>query len=108
MCLVGVGSFALGWLAHATNTTKSIQVEEINLPAQSATANAANENGSEDDTQAQEGKVLVGSENSDIFHFQWCSGAQRINEENKVYFSDRKQAREAGYTPAQNCPGLTE
>lgn len=103
VCLVGVGSFALGWLAHATNTTNNIQVREIDLPVQSAAAGAASDSSS----QKQESGVLVGSKNSDIYHYRWCSGAQRINEENKVYFSDRAQAREAGYTAAQNCPGLT-
>lgn len=50
--------------------------------------------------------LVVGSVNSDKYHFPWCSGAQRMLEENKIYFSSIEEAREAGYTPAANCKGL--
>jgi hypothetical protein len=50
--------------------------------------------------------LLVGSKNSTKYHFPWCSGALRITEANKVYFNSREEARNKGYTPASNCPGL--
>jgi hypothetical protein len=49
---------------------------------------------------------LVGSKNSDKYHFPWCSGARRIKPENIVSFSSYEEARNAGYTPASNCDGL--
>lgn len=49
---------------------------------------------------------LVGSKNSDKYHFPWCSGARRIKPENTVSFSSYEEARNAGYTPASNCDGL--
>ncbi len=57
--------------------------------------------------EIDEGKgAVVGSKNSDIYHLPWCPGAQRINDENKVWFESRTAAEEAGYTPARNCKGL--
>lgn len=51
-------------------------------------------------------RQFVGSKNSDKYHLPWCSGAQRIAEENKVWFASVADATDAGYTPAQNCEGL--
>ncbi|MDP3735545.1 MAG: hypothetical protein Q8R39_03910 [bacterium] len=51
------------------------------------------------------GKVL-GSKNGTKYHFPWCSGAQRIKEENKRWFDSVAAARAAGYSPAGNCKGL--
>jgi hypothetical protein len=50
--------------------------------------------------------LYVGSKNSDKLHFPWCPGAQRIKEENKIWFSSLEKAEAAGYQPAGNCPGL--
>jgi len=50
--------------------------------------------------------TVVGSRNSDVYHLPWCSGAQRIGEENLVVFNSRAEAEAAGYRPAGNCPGL--
>ena len=46
---------------------------------------------------------VVVSKNSDKYHFLWCSGAERIKEENKVYFNSEEEAIKAGYTLAGNC-----
>jgi len=50
--------------------------------------------------------AYVGSKNGTKYHLPWCSGAQRIKEENKVWFTDKESAEKAGYTPAGNCPGI--
>ncbi|MEO8637485.1 MAG: hypothetical protein ABI430_01125 [Candidatus Taylorbacteria bacterium] len=50
--------------------------------------------------------MLVGAKSGDKYHFPWCSGAQRIKEENKIWFASVEEARKAGYTPAANCKGL--
>ncbi len=55
---------------------------------------------------AKKAALLVGSKNSSVYHFPWCSGAQRIKEENKIYFSSKEEAEKAGYKPAANCEGL--
>tara|TARA_Y100000310_G_C20651358_1_gene799606 strand:+ start:1347 stop:1754 length:408 start_codon:yes stop_codon:yes gene_type:complete len=59
-----------------------------------------------DSKQENVGGTLVGSKKGSKYHFPWCSGAQRIKEENKIWFADRVDAESKGYTPAANCPGL--
>lgn len=51
-------------------------------------------------------EFLVGSKNSDKYHFPWCPGASRIKEANKIQFSSREEAEKLGYKPAANCKGL--
>ncbi|MCH7883409.1 hypothetical protein IIA95_03275 [Patescibacteria group bacterium] len=51
-------------------------------------------------------EFLVGSKNSDKYHFPWCPGASRIKEANKIQFSSREEAEKLGYKPAANCRGL--
>lgn len=55
--------------------------------------------------QIEEGGY-VASKNGGKYHLPWCSGAQRIKEENKVWFKTKAEAEAAGYTPAANCKGL--
>lgn len=40
---------------------------------------------------------------SKLYHFTWCSGAQRIAEKNKLTFATEAAAIAAGYTLASNC-----
>lgn len=51
-------------------------------------------------------KRYVGSRNGSKYHLPWCSGAQRIKEENKVWFGSKSEAEGRGYTPAKNCEGI--
>lgn len=74
--------------ALKTNEFLSVPVEEVSVAADS-----------------QPG-LYVASRNGSRYHLPSCSGAQRILEENKVWFSSRAEAESAGYSPAQNCPGL--
>jgi len=41
---------------------------------------------------------------SKLYHHPWCSGAKRIKEANKLWFSTESEAIAAGYTLAANCP----
>jgi hypothetical protein len=50
--------------------------------------------------------TYVASKSGSAYHFPWCSGAQRIKEENKVWFGTKEEAERAGYRPASNCKGL--
>ena len=45
----------------------------------------------------------VGSKNSDKYHLLDCTSANKIKPENRVYFSDVWEAREAGYSPCKAC-----
>lgn len=48
----------------------------------------------------------VASVNGTKYHLPECSGAKRIKEENKIWFSSKEEAERMGYTPAANCPGI--
>lgn len=94
---VGVASFGLGRLSITSMGVSqgqrgAVLVEEA--PPEAA-------------AEATTGEVqYVGSKNSDKYHLPECTGAQRISEENKVYFSSKEEAEASGYTPASNCDGL--
>lgn len=93
--VVGIISFSLGWIARGGYQKPSIQVSETRLPVTASVAGDRSE-------------VFVASKNSDKYHYRWCAGAERIAADNKIYFADKEEAREAGYKPAGNCPGLEE
>ena len=57
-------------------------------------------------SEIKTGGQFVGSKNGTKYHYPWCSGAERIKEENKIWFQTVAEAKRAGYTPAANCPGL--
>jgi len=57
-------------------------------------------------SEATTAKSFVASKNSTKYHLPWCSGAKRIKEENKVWFSSEAEAKATGRTPAANCPGI--
>ncbi|BER92722.1 MBL fold metallo-hydrolase [Atrimonas thermophila] len=45
----------------------------------------------------------VASKNSSVFHYPWCSYAQKIKPENKIYFSTREEAVASGRRPCKVC-----
>ncbi len=89
--LVALISFGLGRLSKIGESRVPITIE--NLPA------AVNESVPTD-------KIFVASKNGTKYHYPWCSGAQSIKEENKIWFSTAEEAKKAGYEPASNCKGL--
>jgi competence protein ComEC len=46
---------------------------------------------------------FVGSVNSDVYHYPWCSYAQQIKPENLVTFATAQDAVNAGYRPCKIC-----
>ena len=63
-----------------------------------------NKQGSGDIENAEGG--VIASKNGTKYHYPWCSGAQTMKEENKIFFESIAAARAAGYLPAGNCSGL--
>lgn len=103
--LVGIISFGLGRLSKIRESkvpitisagAAAVQIKPVLSPEM-----AQNESAIPD-----QGGMLVGSKNGTKYHYPWCSGALRIKEENKVWFSSVEEALKAGYTPASNCKGL--
>lgn len=91
--LVGLTAFGLGRLSALEGEGRGLIIHE----AQSATA-----------AEAPAGPHnFVASRNGTRYYIPTCSGAQRIKEENKIWFGTEAEARSAGYTPAPGCPGLS-
>lgn len=116
--LVSLISFGGGWLLGSSSISlvpeEQIKIEEVPLEELQASPTKTKEV-EKSDTQQQEEQEppadkaqqkFVASKNSDVYHYPWCPGAQRIKEENKIYFSSKEEAEKAGYRPAKNCPGL--
>lgn len=108
-------SFGLGRLSVENGDGSKIAIRDSSLITDNCPAfaqNITNNSGDgaspdEDDlTSLTSEGLLVGSKNSDKYHYPWCPGAVRIKEENKVWFKSAKEARSAGYEPAKNCKGL--
>ncbi|MDP3996753.1 MAG: Ada metal-binding domain-containing protein [bacterium] len=109
--LVAFGSFGLGRLSISKENYAPIKIEYDDMLMSQAAAPAFAERASGEDEkqrvpEPQIGGALVGSKNGSVYHLPWCSGAKRIKEENKIWFENDKQAKDAGYRPAENCPGL--
>lgn len=54
----------------------------------------------------EQSQNFVASVNGTKYYLPTCSGASRINEENKIWFATPEEAEAAGYGKAANCPGL--
>ena len=95
--LVGTASFGLGRQSIEPEPTTQQEPTVIQRTAAVETQVAA---------PAAAETTLVASKNSDKYHLPWCSGAARIAEANKIYFTSEAEAKAAGYKPAANCKGL--
>lgn len=103
--LVGLASFALGRLSAAPEKPP-VEVTTASVFQAREEPDEGQKNRGDNPPAAEAQELYVGSQNSDKYHLPWCSGAQRIHEENKVWFSSKQEAEAAGYSPAGNCKGI--
>lgn len=96
--LVGIGGFGLGRLSQIAESGDELSMVYATTTAAQDTLSRY--------IMPPEG-LVVASRHGARYHFPWCSGAQRMNAGNMVWFKDIATAEKNGYTPAQNCPGLT-
>ena len=96
--LTALASFGLGRLSALSKNKFPVRIETKN---QSAAA-LSSQNPKTESAQ----NLFVASRNGQVYHFPWCAGAQRIKEENKIFFDSREEAEKAGLRPAANCEGL--
>ena len=105
--LVGLASFGLGRLSVLWLKKEPIVIENYEL--RSTNYGAENKQKETEKTavvsEAIKGRY-VASKSGTRYHFPWCSGAQRIKEDNKIWFETKEEAEKAGYKPALNCPDL--
>ena len=110
--LVGLGGFGLGRLSALEESRLPVYIESnerLQTNMKGAVGDALSGLGSSGQKETVGGSgdgLLVASKNGSKYHFPWCSGAQRMKEENKIWFDSAEEARKAGYTPAANCKGL--
>ncbi|MFH1402142.1 MAG: hypothetical protein ABIG87_00775 [Patescibacteria group bacterium] len=99
LILSSLSSFALGHLSALEENKIPLSIQNANLASVLVPI--------ETDVPALVlGGKYVASKNSDKYHAPWCSGAQRIKEENQIWFNSKEEAEKAGYTPASNCKGI--
>lgn len=51
-------------------------------------------------------KIFVASKNGTKYYFLWCKGAEKIKEENKIWFKTAEAAKSKGFEPAKGCKGM--
>lgn len=106
--LIAAVSFGLGRLSGSENSSYL----DGNLPivlSQSASVQQAMPSSTSPHSVADiknEQGTYIGSRNGTKYHLPWCPGASQIKEANKVFFSSKAEAEEAGYAPASNCKGI--
>lgn len=107
--LVAIGAFGLGRLSKIEGSKAPIRIE--NEPAQTAsTFSQKSEQAGDIATQTLQGgqsnSAIIASKTGTKYYYSWCTGAQKISEANRIYFSSLEQAKAAGYTPSGTCKGL--
>ncbi|PJE74337.1 MAG: hypothetical protein COV01_02460 [Candidatus Taylorbacteria bacterium CG10_big_fil_rev_8_21_14_0_10_41_48] len=107
IALTAISAYILGRLSVLDTSSTSVTIENkagvfsINQTTESTIKSTATVS----DTSKNQG-VYVASKSSTKYHLPTCSGAQRIAEANKIWFTSKVEAEKAGYTPAANCPGI--
>lgn len=100
--LTAVLAFGLGRLTKLEENRVPVRVIE---PATLPITESNNTTNTSEAPGPATGKY-VGSKSGTKYHFPWCPSAVTIKEGNKVWFATKEEAESAGYSPAQNCPGL--
>ncbi|HXK35286.1 MAG TPA: hypothetical protein VJ103_02180 [Candidatus Paceibacterota bacterium] len=95
--LIGFGSFGLGRLSVLTERGAK---PPVLIEKQSAPSNVLS-----DLNEGGKGS-FVASKNGMKYYLTSCAGANRINEENKIYFDTKESAEAAGYAPSSTCKEL--
>ena len=52
------------------------------------------------------GGQFVAARGGSVYYYPWCTGAQKIGQGNRVWFTSETAAQKAGYRAAKNCKGL--
>lgn len=103
--LVGFAGFGLGRLSIMEEGRVPVSVH-YGEGATAAVIESISDSTEIEAPATADGGLLVASKNGSKYHYPWCSGAQRMKEENKIWFDSAQEAEKAGYTPATNCKGL--
>lgn len=103
--LVGLTAFGLGRLSAIEGQRGTLKIYQSAAQAAPAVLGASTASPPKESSAIEEG-MYVASKNGSKYYLPSCSGAKRINEENKIWFPTKEAAEASGYGPAANCPGL--
>lgn len=107
---VGMASFGLGRLSVLWQPKTPLIIEENQNKESIHTESTKNDTSASFSDSKSSAAIIQGkyvaSKSGTAYHYPWCSGAQRIKEENKIWFDTKEEAEKKGYKPAGNCSGL--
>ncbi len=95
--LIALVSFGAGLLVSLQNNQGAIIIQNP-----TASIIKATEPASAEATAGKQGR-LIGSVNSNKYHWPDCPWAKKISSENQIWFESEEKARNAGYIP---CNGF--
>ena len=82
----------------------NLKTEANNLKADIYNAATDNQQQTMNNQKKLDTRVVVSkASTSKKYHYSWCASANKIKEENKLWFNSDKEAEAAGYTLAGNC-----
>jgi hypothetical protein len=100
---VGIGSFGLGRISTSDNLLRSNNLKIVEREPLLENKNNNINEVSQIQTQAMGERVYVASKNGKMYYNIGCSGASRIKDENKVWFSTKEEAEKSGYALSSTC-----
>lgn len=100
--LVALGAFGLGKISAYEKKEVPISV----LKKQESILASVNQNQVATVGESKTENMFVASKSGTKYYYPWCSGVDRIKEENKIWFATVEEARSRGLTPASGCTGL--
>ncbi len=111
--LIALGAFGLGKISayekrevplSVLKKQDSILANTINSQSVNQSKLLVDQTASVGDTAIKD--MFVASKTGTKYYYPWCSGVDRIKEENKIWFSSVEEAKSRGLTPASGCTGL--
>ena len=101
--LVGIASFGLGKLSSFEKKKVPISILNTQESMYASVLESIHPSNKED---VKEKGTVVASKSGTKYYYPWCSGVNRIKEENKIWFNSIEEAKARGLTPASGCIGL--
>jgi len=106
--LVGLGAFELGRLSKESNSS-GIKIEYPDQYKNQAANTISSQNSSKVDIETPvkisdpNRKSFFASNRGSKYYSIGCSGGKTIKQENRVYFTTREEAEQAGYELSSSC-----
>jgi len=102
LVLVFLTGLGIGLLFNGSGKSSPIIIDKnMKMGSPAATMGSVNPTGFTEPTAAVGN--FVASVNGQAYYPKDCASANRIKEENKIWFDSKEEAEAQGYRPAQNC-----